>query len=682
MTRATSRCVVEKRRHLLLFPPVLARHRAPSIEVRWSERGVDHQPERRVFVRLKARVGVAPRAILSPQHFGTRFCAANFVRLPPSRELTAPAFQTGDKVDEGGIVGPQIMRHTKLRDHSPRRLRPGGSKQATRIRVGEHEEQDVAVRFLHAREIADDCGCRLVPTEYIPALTGDISRPRQARDDAANRVGDCLARERLVLGNARESTKVGMLPGAETERACERIDRCSGRRSGPALLNPDVPINADAGAFRHLLASQPGRAAAAQAGQAERFGAEPLSSGAQKIAERRANLGVCHPRIIPVLDGASTVGDKGALIHREQAMKAAILREFGKPLTIEALPDPVPGAGELVVDVLAAPVLSYANEVFANIRPYALALPMAPGCGAIGRVRATGPDATRLEPGDWVFCDPTVRSRDDAVTPDIMLQGWTAPSDGAKRLQAHFRHGAFAEQMLLPLESAFPLGALEPAEAPRWCALVSALVPYGGLLAAGLQPGQTVLISGATGHFGSAGIAVALAMGAAAVIAPGRNKTVLADLAARFGPRVYTVDLSGDEVLDRARMQDVAPGPIDCVLDILPPLADAAPVRAAAMTVRAHGAVVLMGGLSIGLELPYRHLMRNNITIRGQWLCPRDAVPRLVALVRAGLLSLDAFIVSEFPLASVNEAVAHAAAAGGPFRLTVIGAARTDAASV
>lgn len=39
------------------------------------------------------------------------------------------------------------------------------------------------------------------------------------------------------------------------------------------------------------------------------------------------------------------------------------------------------------------------------------------------------------------------------------------------------------------------------------------------------------------------------------------------------------------------------------VLDLLPPLPDAAPVRAAAMTVRPYSTVVLMGGQRGGLEL-------------------------------------------------------------------------------
>ena len=57
------------------------------------------------------------------------------------------------------------------------------------------------------------------------------------------------------------------------------------------------------------------------------------------------------------------------------------------------------------------------------------------------------------------------------------------------------------------------------------------------------KPGETVLVSGATGNFGSAAVAVALAMGAACVVAPGRNEAVLKDLTRRFGDRVRTVTL-------------------------------------------------------------------------------------------------------------------------------------------
>ena len=353
-------------------------------------------------------------------------------------------------------------------------------------------------------------------------------------------------------------------------------------------------------------------------------------------------------------------------------MKAAVLQAFGEPLVLENLPDPRPGAGELVVDVVAAPVLPYAAEVLNGSRQYPLLLPLAVGVGAIGRVRAVGPDATRLAPGDWVLCDPTVRARDEAVTPAIMLQGWIAPGAGAQKLQAHFRQGPFAEQMLLPLENAVRLGAIDPATAGRWCALGILLVPYGGLLAAGLRAGETVLVSGATGNFGSAAVAVALAMGAGCVVAPGRNEAVLADLQRRFGARLVPVRLTGDGPTDTAALRQAAPGPIDRMLDLLPPLPDAAPVRAAALAVRPHGTVVLMGGLRVDLSLPYQHLMRNGITVRGQYMYPREAPGQLIALVRAGLLSLEEYAVTSFGLDQANAAVAHAARQGGAFRLTVI----------
>lgn len=357
-------------------------------------------------------------------------------------------------------------------------------------------------------------------------------------------------------------------------------------------------------------------------------------------------------------------------------MKAALLKAFGTPLALEIASDPALGTGEVIVDVVATGVLPYTNEVFSGERKYLLQLPVIPGCGAIGRVRAVGPDATRLAVGDWVLCDPTVRSRDNAQNPDITLQGWSARGEGGLRLQQYYHDGSFAEQLRVPTENAVPLGPLDPAEAGRWCALGVLLVPYGGLLAAKLQAGETLLVSGATGNYGSATVAVALAMGAGCVVATGRNEQVLNELVRRFGDRVRPVVLSGEADTDRERMQQAARGPIDCVLDILPPSVSTSVVRTALLAVRPYGRVVLMGGVGMlggdDLALPYPWLMRSCITLIGQWMYPREAPERLVALVRAGLLKLDNFAVSEFPLAQANEAVAHAAATSGPFQLTVI----------
>ncbi|MCC8431200.1 alcohol dehydrogenase catalytic domain-containing protein [Reyranella aquatilis] len=357
-------------------------------------------------------------------------------------------------------------------------------------------------------------------------------------------------------------------------------------------------------------------------------------------------------------------------------MKAAVLKAFGSPLVVETVPDPVLGTGEVIVDVSAARVLGYAHEIFSGQRRYLMALPMIPGPGGVGRVRATGPDATHLAVGDWVNCDPTVRSRDDLLSPDIILQGLTAGSASAQRLQTYFHDGSFAEQVRVPTENVTPIGAIEPEDAPSWCALGTLLVPYGGFLAANLKAGETVLVNGATGTFGSAAVAVAVAMGAACVIATGRNEAPLNDLARRLGPRVRTVKMVGNEEADRRRILAAAPSPIDCVLDLLPPMATALQVRAALMTVRPYGRIVLMGGVGMaggdGLVLDYAWVMRNCITIIGKWMYPPEATPRMIALIRAGLVKLDDFEVSTFSLDEVNDAVAYAAAHSGPFRMTVV----------
>jgi alcohol dehydrogenase len=355
-------------------------------------------------------------------------------------------------------------------------------------------------------------------------------------------------------------------------------------------------------------------------------------------------------------------------------MKANVLHAFGEPFRLEDLADPIAGPGEAVVDVVAARVLPYMGEIVSGARRYNIALPAVLGGGAVGRLAALGPDATRLKVGDWVLCDPTLRSRDDARTPDIALQGIVARGPGGEALQRRYRHGSFAEKMLAPLENLNPIGDIAPGVAPLWCAAGTLLVPYGGLLAIDLRPGEILAVSGATGNFGGAAVMLALAMGASAVIALGRNAEILASLERRFGPRVRAVAFSGDAEADSARIQAAARGPVDAVLDILPPQADPAATRGAILALREFGRAALMGGQSHELAIPYNWLMRNSITIRGQWMYPRSANASLIAMARAGLVDLKAFEIAAFPLERAEAALEHAAANAGPFKMTVLSA--------
>jgi len=352
-------------------------------------------------------------------------------------------------------------------------------------------------------------------------------------------------------------------------------------------------------------------------------------------------------------------------------MKAAVLNAFGQPFSLETLPDPVAGPGEAVVDVAAARVLTYTRDIVSGARAYNIQLPAVLGGGGVGRVAALGPDATRLKIGDWVLCDPTLRSRDDALTPDIALQGIVARGPGGELLQRRYA-GSFAQKMLSPLENLHPLGDIAAEDAPRWCALATMLVPYGGLLAIDFRPGETLVVSGATGNFGGAAVTLGLAMGARAVLALGRNAETLAGLERRFGPRVRGLPFSGDAEADAARIRAAAPAAVDAVLDILPPQAEPAYTRAAILSLREFGRAALMGGQQHELAIPYNWLMRNSITIRGQWMYPRAANASLIALGRAGLVDLAAFDVAAFALEEVAQAMDYAAAHVGAFKMTVL----------
>lgn len=197
-----------------------------------------------------------------------------------------------------------------------------------------------------------------------------------------------------------------------------------------------------------------------------------------------------------------------------------------------------------------------------------------------------------------------------------------------------------------------------------------------GLLSVGLAAGETVVVNGATGSFGSAAVAVALAMGASRVVATGRNGEVLEALAKEFGDRVRTARVVGDHTIDASAIEAAAAQPIDVVFDILPPQADAEQVLAAVRTVRPGGRVSLMGGVGMtggnDLNLPYPWLMRNNITIKGQWTYPREAISRIIAMAKSGLIDLTRYEFVEFALADLKEAIEHAAATSGPFKRTAL----------
>lgn len=79
-----------------------------------------------------------------------------------------------------------------------------------------------------------------------------------------------------------------------------------------------------------------------------------------------------------------------------------------------------------------------------------------------------------------------------------------------------------------------------------------------------------------------------------------------------------------------------------------------------------------MGGVQADLDIPYNYVMRNNLVIRGQWMSPRHAPSQLIGMIHSGLLSLEPFSVTTFPLEQVNQAIHYAYNHGGAFQLTAL----------
>src|SRR5262245_28877518 len=86
-------------------------------------------------------------------------------------------------------------------------------------------------------------------------------------------------------------------------------------------------------------------------------------------------------------------------------MRAIIVRQYGGPevMKLEDVPDPKPGAGEVVVWIRAAgvnPVDAYVHTGGHARKP---PLPYKPGFDGAGEVETVGADVTGVKPGDRVY---------------------------------------------------------------------------------------------------------------------------------------------------------------------------------------------------------------------------------------------------------------------------------------
>lgn len=165
-------------------------------------------------------------------------------------------------------------------------------------------------------------------------------------------------------------------------------------------------------------------------------------------------------------------------------MKAIRVNEFGGPenLRVQEVPDLRPGPGQVVVRIRAAGVNPVDTYMRAGVYPRKPALPYTPGTDGAGTVESIGESVKRFKVGDRVY---------------------TAGS----------LSGTYAEQSLCEEQSLFPLPA--NASFPQGAAMhVPYATAYRGLFhRAQAQPGETVLVHGASGGVGTAAVQLARARG-------------------------------------------------------------------------------------------------------------------------------------------------------------------------
>nr|WP_245610283.1 zinc-binding alcohol dehydrogenase family protein [Yersinia kristensenii] len=206
-------------------------------------------------------------------------------------------------------------------------------------------------------------------------------------------------------------------------------------------------------------------------------------------------------------------------------MKAAIVQTLGKPPVLGQFAEPTPIAGETVVNVIAAGIKQLDRAIVRGTHYSSpKILPIVPGTDGIGSL-----------------------------------------SDGSRVYFASFRppFGAMAEKAVASWYVPVPPEVNDATAAALINPGLAAWLPL--VWRAKIQPGETVLIMGATGTSGKLAIAAARHLGAGRIIAAGRRQEVLATLGADA-----TVDLTlqGAELTD-AFVQAAGPTGYHVIVDYI-----------------------------------------------------------------------------------------------------------------
>ena len=290
-------------------------------------------------------------------------------------------------------------------------------------------------------------------------------------------------------------------------------------------------------------------------------------------------------------------------------MKAVLVRDFGpfEHVSVSDVEDPLPAAGEVVVDVIAAEA-NYPDilviEGKYQIKP---PLPFSPGKAAAGRIAALGAGVEGLAVGDAVA--------------------------------VQVEYGAYAEKVRVRAESCFRMPDGMPFDKAAALGLVYQTAWFALKERAGFKPGESVLVLGASGGIGVASVQLAKALGACRVIA-GVIGDSNAEVARRAGAD-HVVDLGAPDLRERLKSEVASVTGrrgVDVVIDPVGGAANAAALRAMAWC----GRLVVIGFASGEIPaIPANYLLVKNIAVTGlQWSDYRDRTPGRVREAQAEIFDL------------------------------------------
>lgn len=317
-------------------------------------------------------------------------------------------------------------------------------------------------------------------------------------------------------------------------------------------------------------------------------------------------------------------------------MRAAILTEIGKPLTVAILERPHdPGVGQVLVKMQYAAICgAQLNEIDGAKGPDKY-LPHLLGHEGVGTVLEIGPGVTTKAVGDRVICHwrPS-----EGIAAQAPLYHWGAIAVNAGPMACFATECIVSENRLTLLPD-----GIDPKVAPLFgCALTTAY----GVVTNDVQvkPGDTVLVIGCGGVGAAIVQMAALCSAEVTAIDPVGSKQRLARTLGAGHAYGSTHDIIGewDAVIDTTGRSEC----IEYAIDVTAP----------------HGTTVLVGvpGCHDPITLhtlPLHHGQRLTGSEGGSCVPHRD-IPKMARLVEMGQLHLNGLVTDEFPLDSINDAIA------------------------